>query len=370
MIKFTQLTDKLNYPPKIKARLSTLHAEIITYVINNFRNTNQYKSNIISLMNTVSYYLICGDSLPANWSPNNPFENIEIIDSSEYEDKLGGNLFLELRDISWDIEESEHSTDIKKSDMKQSVTKSNCRRSEPTPKENLYIKPPTFPQFDITKPWLNMQKDGTAYTIYKTLPIIPENQSQISVTTDVSIMTKSDLMNLYPNCFIRTRAATMYEKHDGLDFDNDIGTIIPISGFTVEQVRENIIKYPHFYKLQRLVDGKCVSFYSNIEIDGILYDTLEVWDSIPDSKSMPKNSDFIKEYVVRRYLLERDILGIQHKYPLFGSLDPFLTLFTTPSDYIKFGFEDVEDVARQCVISRVQYKQSRNPILRKVCSTQ
>ena len=81
---------------------------------------------------------------------------------------------------------------------------------------------------------------------------------------------------------------------------------------------------------------------------------------------IPYNSDYIKEYVIRRYLLERDVDNIKHNYPLFGTLDPFLTLFTTVEDYINYGYTDVEDIGRQCVKARVAYKQSRNPILRRL----
>ena len=67
-MKFTQIPDKLNYPSRISAKLSTLHSDIITYVLSNFRNTNRYKNKVVNLMNTISYYLISGDSLPTDWS--------------------------------------------------------------------------------------------------------------------------------------------------------------------------------------------------------------------------------------------------------------------------------------------------------------
>ena len=74
----------------------------------------------------------------------------------------------------------------------------------------------------------------------------------------------------------------------------------------------------------------------------------------------------MKEYVVRRYLLERDISNVQHRYPLWGSLDPFLTLFMPPDEYIKYGYTDIIDLARKCVESRVSYRKSRNPIVRRL----
>lgn len=382
MVKFTQLPDKLIYPARIRAKLSTLHSDVITYVVSNFKNTAKYKRQVVDTLNTISVYIKNNDALPSDWSVSNPLTNLDLLDSSFCEDTLG-NLCIKVKDIIWDVQESEPddqiSTDIDvtaKSVSENIVTSSKVvtikpKRDigvvvSPTPKENLYIKPPTIPQFDASKPWLQSQLNQNIYTIYESLPIIPVNQSQISVTTDVSKMTIMDMMKLYPNHFIRTRAATMYENHDGLTLDDDIGIILPIIGFSPTQVRDNIIKYPHIYKLTRYMDNKFISFYSNIEIDGELHDTLSIWDSLPDSKKMPRNSEFIKEYVVRRYLLERDILGVEHKYPLFGTLEPFLTLFTTSDDYIRLGYTDVTDIAKQCVISRVSYKRSRNPILRMV----
>lgn len=382
MVKFTQLPDKLIYPARIRAKLSTLHSDVITYVVSNFKNTAKYKRQVVDTLNTISVYIKNNDALPSDWSVSNPLTNLELLDSSFCEDTLG-NLCIKVKDIIWDVQGSEIDEQIStdtavtaKTLSEDTVTSSKVVNVKPkrdigivvspTPKENLYIKPPTIPQFDASKPWLQSQLNQNVYTIYESLPIIPVNQSQISVTTDVSKMTIMDMMKLYPNHFIRTRAATMYENHDGLTLDDDIGIILPIVGFSPTQVKDNIIKYPHIYKLTRYMNNKFTSFYSNIEIDGELHDTLSIWDSLPDSKKMPRNSEFIKEYVVRRYLLERDILGVEHKYPLFGTLEPFLTLFTTSDDYIRLGYTDVTDIAKQCVISRVSYKRSRNPILRMV----
>ena len=365
MTKFTQITDKLPYPNKIKAKLSTIHADIITYAIEHFENTSQYKSKIISVLNTVSFMLISGDSIPRNWSASEPLSNISCIDPNTAEDKLK-SLFICSKDIIWDIDVTVHNQQqTKVSDTQFKSTKSILNL--PTPKEYLYIRPPTIPQFDISKPWLNTVKNGIEYTIYQTLPAIPHNQSQISVTTDIDLMTDKDLLNLFPNCFIKTRASIMYENYKTLK-NNKIGVIFPIGDFSEKQIYDNIIKYPHFYKLKRFVDDKYVSFYSNIEINGILYDTMEIWDSIPDSRYIPKNADYIKEYVVRRYLLERDN-GVSHKYPLFGSLNPYLTLFTTIDDYYNLGYTDALDLAKQCVKSRIDYKQSRNPVIRTVYGT-
>jgi hypothetical protein len=120
------------------------------------------------------------------------------------------------------------------------------------------------------------------------------------------------------------------------------------------------------YKLTKIVDGTLQNFVSTIELDGKLHKVSEIWSSLPESSIIPYVVDFVKEYVIRRYLLERDILGMKHNYPMFGTLEPFLTLFTTPEDYQTFKYFDPIELARACVKSRVSYKRSRNPILRMV----
>lgn len=366
-MKFSQITENLVYPIKVKATLSTLHSEIISYSMEHYQNKTKFKETVVKTLNTVSYYIIKGDTLPAMWTSSDPFVGIDLIDNDLCETELG-KLYISSHNLTWDIEETDSAPistaipEIKENKLEKQKT--------PTPKEDLYLRPPVFPQFDVTKPWLNVNKDGEQYTIFTSLPIIPENQSQISVTTNVDIMSRTDLLHLFPNQFIRTRSAVMYEEYGGLEYDKRLGVILPIDGFTADQVRDNIIQYPHFYKLKRFLNGQLLSFYTNIEIDGELYDTLEIWDSLPESRLIPKTSEFIKEYVVRRYLLEKDISGITHKYPLFGKLEPFLTLFTTASDYRIFGYSDPVELAKKCVVSRVNYKQSRNPIIRKVMDLQ
>ena len=51
---------------------------------------------------------------------------------------------------------------------------------------------------------------------------------------------------------------------------------------------------------------------------------------------------------------------------MYGTLDPFLTLFTCPEEYEHMGYTDVYQIARNCVESRVSYKQSRDPVLRAI----
>ena len=162
----------------------------------------------------------------------------------------------------------------------------------------------------------------------------------------------------------------MYLKIDGIEFDPILGSILPIKGFTKKQLVDNIIKYPHLENIQRLGKSptgcRYVEFWKFIEIDGQLLKTKDVWDSLPESKIIPRSKFFMEEYVIRRYLLERDIKKIDHKYKIFGDLDPYLTLFTTPDTYIKYGHTDTVGIARCCVESRISYKRSRNPILRRM----
>ena len=128
-------------------------------------------------------------------------------------------------------------------------------------------------------------------------------------------------MNLYPKQLIHTRSAKMYERVDGLQYDDELGVIIPVEGFTSDQVIDNIIQYPHLFKLRKLnQEGKPANFYTSIEIEGELLPIEEAWNSLPESQVIPRDSEFVKEYVVRRYLLEVSV-GKEHKYKLYGTLD-------------------------------------------------
>ena len=399
MIRFSQIPDKLHYPPSVKAQLSTLHSDIITYVASHFHNSFKYRSKVVAVMNSISYVICNQDSLPDSWIASDPIDTMSIVDEEivrKYLVKLpNGSLFLSDKNIEWDVEETETSQpepSISQSEFNKNVDKAADAilettkqfKSDPeeskqvaqvllsgTPftslsdKSDLYIQPPAVPLFDINKVWFSNVLDGTSYSIYSSLPEIPRKQNQISCTTNVNRMTDADLVALYPDKFIRTRSSCMYDNYEGLKTDPLLGLILPISGYTEEQVLRNIIEYPHIFRLQKKVDGQVVSFYSTIEIGGELKDVLDWWGSDKDTSKLPKTPEFIKEYVVRRYLLERDVSGVSHKYPLFGSLDPFLTLFAPRDQYIQFGYKDVVELARKCVIARVAYKQTRNPILRK-----
>lgn len=380
MIRFTELSESLPYPPIVRGQLSTIHAKIINYAASNFMMTYRFRSQVVNAMNAASYIVISGDSLPDDWNLDDPLVNIPSFDDDLLKTQLNG-LYLSEKNINWDLEEVDKaiieigsSTTHHQSDINDPHSIKPAKNllsklpvsSKQTSKESLYLKPPEFPQFDKNRIWCAMNDEYNQYIIYTSLPIIPSCQNEISVTTELMNMSDSDLLNLYPNCFIPTRFSGCYTKYDFLKYDDLLGTILPIEGFTEEQVIDNIIKYPHFYKLYRVVDSQIVSFYTQIEIEGKLHDTLAVWESLPESKLIPRNSDLIKEYVIRRYLLERDVLGIHHVFPLFGELDPYITLFMSPDSYIERGYKDLIDMAKCCVKSRIDYKRSRNPILRRL----
>ena len=380
MLKFTELPDKLQYPPKLRGKLSTLHSEVVEYVSEHFERRYKYREHVIRSINALSYIVINNDALPSNWSSEHPLDNLPIIDEEKLKSCLQG-IYLQENKIIWDVEDTlptdsvsnVHNT-LEHEDKKEtSHTVTTSRSIEPKPivnveiaKKDLYLRPPEIPQFDVHTTFASLYENGIQYCIYQTLPVIPTCQNEISATTNLEFLTDESLLRLYPKCFVPTRSSTCYARQDNLDFHDQLGIIIPIEGFSKKQVIDNIIKYPHFYKLMKEVDGKLTNFYSTIEIDGKLENTLEIWNSLPESKVIPRNSDLIKEYVIRRYLLERDIKHIKHKYPLFGSLEPFLTLFMPAENYKEFGYPDALSLAEQCVKSRVSFKRSRNPILRRL----
>lgn len=233
---------------------------------------------------------------------------------------------------------------------------------EQTPKEDLFITVPKYPKIGNMSDLPN--------DIRVSLPIAPSKQCEISATTRLSDMSEADLLNLFPKQFIRTRSPLMYESRKGITLDPLYGLLIPVEGFTDAQVRDCIIRYPHIFQLARQdEDGNYRSFYNELEIDGELVNVLKVWQYLPEAKIIDINSlstrkeqiEFIKEYVIRRYLLERDVAGVQHKYDVRGSLPEFMTLFMPADMYADEGYDNALSLARTCVRGRISYLKTRNP---------
>lgn len=396
-ITFTSISERLPVPKAVKAKQSKAHSALITYVVDHFQDTNKYKRQVVKALNTITYCILSNEIPPFNWTSSNPFETMPEYDD-ELIEQVVGSLMLDVDCIDWDIKPTDTITrdvpapvvatsqhkEVKKPQPKKEKKESNKPQVAVKPgpavfesvtrppvgptvtaKEDLYIQAPKYPEFDYSRPWLSVMDGDDKLVIYRTLPEIPTRQNEISVTTEVARMTDAELMHLYPDQFVRTRSPILYEKVNGLPYDDQLGVIFPISNFKKEEIIDNIIKYPHLYKLKREVDGEIISFYDDIEIDGELLSIANVWDTLPEAKYIPRQSDYIKEYVVRRYLLERDH-GVQHKYPMYGSLDPYLTLFMPPSDYVDRGYKDVLQIVKDCVNSRVRFKTTRNPILKRL----
>ena len=365
IILFTDLLDILRYPAKYRNILMKEHKKIYDYAVENFMESRSFYKHIVNAFNYVSYTVLLGDTIDEIDYSDRKFFWDKNYNSTEHK-KLLGDLYVDIDNIEWNLTpaSNEASTvDTKTEDVSAPTTVID--NSIETPKENLYLRPPAVPRFDPTTYSLNDVIGNEHFYMYRSLPLIPEKQGDVSCTTKLDNMTNKDFMKLYPNHLIRTRAPIMYEPLGDIPMDKDLGLLIPIEGYTAEQVRENIIKYPHFFQLTRIYNDKEISFYKHIEIDGELYDTLEVWDSLPISKILPKSSEFIKEYIIRKYLLDREA-GIEHKFALHGALDPFLTLFAPPEFYRDYG--DPVELMKKCVTARVNFFYSRNPYIARYLS--
>lgn len=391
-IKVSQIVDKLKYPPMIKGILSQLHATLLTEEFKHYTGTHQCKEEIRRKLNTLSYIVLSQDAFPNDWTPDDPGEHLPYIDEETFEKTLG-SLYIYIDDLKWDIpitEEPEIDVIKNENSNNQHTTESHSskittntiindtpsytppsvadygKKAKLTDKCDLYLQPPKVPKLDITKIYAQKYLEGSLYTIYTSLPIIPTKQNEISCTTEINKMTDRDLLNLYPTHIIQTRPACMYNEIEGIELHPILGLLLPIHGYSREEIIDNIIKYPHIHRIMREIDGNIVPLYSNIEIDGKLQPITAIWKSLLESDSIPYRAEFVKEYVVRRYLLERDMNKIEHNYPIYGDFDPYLTLFMPYQEYKQFvKLSDIE-LARACVNARVSYKRSRNPVLRRI----
>lgn len=391
-IKFTNISENYQVKKSFKGTLSSMHSSVITYVIKHYQGTAKYKEQVIKVINTITYAVYAAEPLPFDWSPQNPFVNMPEIEEDAIKEVLG-DIYLTVDAVDWDlkvVEEPEpaisertniQTSSVPKAPNIMSVAKPTFKPIDKTEEPvvdhaikltdplDLYLQAPEVPQFDYNKPFMQGVDGADRLVIYTTLPEIPKRQRDISATTDINKMSDSDLLNLFPNHFIQTRAQAMYEDI-GLERDPQFGNIIPIEGYSTEQILKCIIEYPHLYKLARHQSGlqsgtNFPSFYGWMEIGGELIPTMDIWDTLPISKQIPRQAEYIKEYVVRKYLLDRDIGNCYFKYPLYGELHPFLTLVMPAEEYMKHGYDPLT-IARQCVLSRIAFKQSRNPIIRRL----
>ena len=405
-IRFTEIPDKIGKGSAKFNILTSIYSEIIQNVIDSFENTRKYKQRTVDAINITTYVVLV--------DRNTHFKlntlDYDINNYPHIEDMIGP-WYLTIDSIEWNIEPSIHDEDtnddqnVKATDQNEVIASStddvpiikdvlsskqtiSTKKAKLTPKTNLYIQCPQYPQFDINNLWkVGFDKaNNKMIGIYKSLPEIPRCQQEVSCTTEVEKMNRDELLRIFPNHFISTRQPELYVPMEGYDieYDPELGAILPIGDgkYTREQLIDNIIRYPHLFQVNRdYTDTGVVSKYSDdgfiqpiynyIEIDGQLCLTSEVWKSLPDTQKIPPNSKYMKEYVVRRYLLERDIDGIQHKYPMIGELRPFLTLFMPPEEYLQRGYiSDLQDsaagLARKCVEARIAYHQSINPMIKRI----
>ena len=269
-IKFTSISERYQVPKKYRASVSQLHSSLIQYVCSHFTNTNKYKQKVVDALNILTYCILENETPPFDWSTASPLNTMPDIDLDKVAQILGG-LYLTIDAIDWDVQPTDITpvVDItptiapKPVETKVKVYKDPSQNivataqpekvivEEGTQKEDLYIKSPVYPRFDYTKPWLSQQDGVDKFVIYTTLPEIPTKQNEISVTTDVNMISDTELMRLYPSRIIHTRASVMYESIPGLNMDPDLGLILPVEGFEEDELIDNIIRYPHLYKLQR-----------------------------------------------------------------------------------------------------------------------
>ena len=169
-IKFTDISDKYDVSRVVRGKISELHAKLITYVVSHFRNSNQYKQQVVDALNIITYAVYANDPLPFNWSAKDPFNNMPQIEESLLQETLG-DVYLTVDGVEWDIEPSYNdSVDIftKYASVQSSSAVSSSKQksvkptqsfssplgvTKPTMKQDLYIQSPVVPQIDYSKVW-------------------------------------------------------------------------------------------------------------------------------------------------------------------------------------------------------------------------
>ena len=388
-ILVSEIVDRVNYDKKFKGKIQELQRTLLEYMFSHYDGSNRRRVLYTQKLNEIAYKVYCGDYIGEDFNAENFINTEYYFDAKEIESVLK-SCYVDTYDIEWDIpivdiaeeliESLNEVKDVNDSEIAENKTTETTTYSSKyvltdfsnesireSRLEDLWLKP-RFPRFDLHNIWMEGIADGNHLVIYKSIPAVPSVQNDITVTTDVSDITDIDALNLYPSKRFNTRYPNMYVPVEGIYKHPVLGNILPIDGYDKKTLIDNVVKYPHFYKVQRMVNGRSVNFFKYIEIDGELKRTLDVWDSLPEASIIPRNIEFIKDYVIRRYLLERDVKGIKHNYPIVGELNPFITLFTTKEEYCSMGYTDLVSIARKCIDSRIAFYRSRNPIIRRLSS--
>ena len=375
-MKFSEIAEKTKYPPQYKAQIQSVVSDIIAFVSTHIPERMQGKKNIINCINTVAYIILSGDSIPDGWTVEKLNDGLPNIKSEELAEVLGDS-FIYVSDVAWDVQENISTlTTTKLVDIPSFSAITSTETSTPKSAESVgstiedILLMPKTPQFDIKSVSRSKVVDELQYTLYNSVPRIPTRQCEISLTTNVDEMTEKELLALFPDKILYPRSAELYAEIDGVEKDEVLGNLILINGYSKKQMIDNIIKYPYIHNLKRLgksANGyKQVDFWKYIEIDGEIQKTLEVWDSNKKFSALPKNKAVIEDVVVRNYLLKQDSRAKEkYQFGIYGDFQPYLMLFLPIEVYADFGYKDPVELARQCVVSRVNYIKSRNPILRK-----
>lgn len=377
-MKFTEIPDFILHRVSVASNLrnyltaiSEVDQKLIDYAQTVPIVSMKSKMLMVRKLNSLAFQVVSGDYISLDTSHPGWYDKISLIDNNECKYKLK-NLYLDISDIDWDLEYSVQPSyaSTKQPDIQQSINLTvkdkDVSDSYLSKESDISFSFKSVPCFDTSKLWaIGRDIYNRPLPIYVTLPEIPKIQNDISLTTNIDQMSSQDLLALFPDHRLKPRHPELYQHIDGYAWDEILGYIPRISNFTEDQVRDNLIKYPKFSQLFRVVDDSRISFTQHLELsDGTLMPWQDAVSNCSDLASLPKSKVFYRDYIIRRYLLERDILQISHKYPLFGSFAPFMTLFTTPEEYRQLGYPDSEYLARCCVEGRVQFFQTRNPLVR------
>lgn len=225
---------------------------------------------------------------------------------------------------------------------------------------------PFMPNCDVRNIIYQTERGGDKFVIYGEA-VKPWNQSMIGLATDVNSFSDDEVLKLFPEIRLYTRGNELYHSVDGLDFDEDLGVIFHIKGFTKKQMIKNIIEYPHIFQFDRWVrkngDITTIPFWKHIELNGEMKSSSSIWgtNELPDTKKIPKTPLFMNEYIMRKYILEENKC-IEHKYKMRGELWPFLTLYAPPEYYERYGYDPLV-VGRKCIQARQHLCMTRNPII-------
>lgn len=178
--RFTELVDRYKYPLHRKSELLQYFSKLFEYGCNNFTGTKDFKRNLLNAFNVTTYWTLKFLNKDILEDAIDMSNYVGVIDDDTLKSVLGP-YYIDVSDIEWDIDivdsnYTENYGDLQEvkssldsvdnsveivNNSKDVIITTEETVLNPTPLEDLSIKGPRVPFFDVN----SIYREGTVMVI-------------------------------------------------------------------------------------------------------------------------------------------------------------------------------------------------------------